>query len=48
MTFDDDFVVIGSDGLFDYMKDADISFFIRKRLKDGSLNREDLAHSLAE
>ena len=37
---------MGSDGLFDFMKDSDISFFIRKKLKeDGS---KDIALKVAE
>ena len=41
-----DFIVMGSDGLFDFMKDSDISFFIRKKLKeDGS---KDIALKVAE
>lgn len=38
-----DFLVMGSDGLYDYMKDNEISFFVRKKLREDGANRENIA-----
>jgi protein phosphatase 2C len=35
LTYEDDFLVLGSDGLFDVMKDSEVSFFVRRALKEG-------------
>lgn len=40
--------MLGSDGLFDYMKDSEISFFVRKRLKEEHKTRDSIALHLVE
>ena len=39
---------MGSDGLFDFMKDPELTFFVRKKLKDEQCSRESLAVELVE
>ena len=34
LTYEDDFIIIGSDGLFDALKDSEISFLVRKATKE--------------
>ena len=40
MSYEDDFLIIGSDGLFDFLKDSDISFYVRKLLKEEATKEE--------
>ena len=47
LTYEADFIVVGSDGLFDVMKDTDISFWVRQGLREEG-RREMLAMDLAE
>ena len=48
ITYEDDFIVVGSDGLFDYMKDSEIAFFVRSKLREEEQNRDRIALSLAQ
>jgi serine/threonine protein phosphatase PrpC len=34
LTYEIDFIILGSDGLYDFMKDSEISFVVRKKLKE--------------
>lgn len=47
LTYEDDFILLGSDGLFDCLKDSDLSLLVRKQLKEEG-RREELAGQLAE
>lgn len=46
LNYEDDFIIMGSDGLFDFMKDSELSFLVRKSLKEES-GREEIALKLA-
>jgi serine/threonine protein phosphatase PrpC len=46
LTYEDDFLVVGSDGLFDVMKDSEVSFFVRRVSKEEG--REEVAGRLVE
>ena len=48
MTYEIDFVLMGSDGLFDFMKDNELSFFVRKKLKEEQGSHESIAMELVE
>jgi serine/threonine protein phosphatase PrpC len=46
LTSDEEFIVIGSDGLFDFFEDQDICRFVRKLLKDGKITRDQISNEL--
>ena len=47
LTYEIDFLLMGSDGLFDYMKDNEVSYFVRKKLKEEH-KRESICLDLVE
>lgn len=39
MTYEDQYIILGSDGLYDFMKDQDINYFMKKKMKDQNFNK---------
>lgn len=39
---------MGSDGLYDFLKDSEISFFVKKKLREDNYAREQIALDLVE
>lgn len=47
LTYEDDFIILGSDGLFDCLKPSELSFAVRRAMKEES-GRDDVALRLVE
>lgn len=45
--YEHDFIILGSDGLFDFVKDMDLSMQVRKCMKE-DLQREEIPARVAE
>lgn len=43
LTYSDYYIVVGSDGLYDFLNDQDINYFIKKKLKEDNFNKEQIA-----